>query len=67
MLSIEQELKQITWVAISKLIEDGVLPNTITPDMIVVERTRNPMHGDYTTNIALKLAKFYQGECQSRE
>ena len=34
-----------------------VLPDTIDSDSINVERTRDPSHGDYASNIALRLAR----------
>jgi arginyl-tRNA synthetase len=42
--------------AVSGAIADGVFAGE-TPGEIVVERPKNPEHGDYTSNIAMRLAK----------
>lgn len=42
--------------AIAKLKAEGVLPNECDPK-ILIERTKNPEHGDFACNIALMLAK----------
>ncbi|CAB0724347.1 arginine--tRNA ligase [Corynebacterium diphtheriae] len=33
------------------------LDTTVLPETVVVERPRNPEHGDYATNVALQIAK----------
>ena len=33
------------------------LDSSVVPEMVTVERPRNPEHGDYATNIALQVAK----------
>lgn len=33
------------------------LDTSVLPDQVVVERPRNPEHGDYATNLALQIAK----------
>lgn len=33
------------------------LDTSVLPEQVVVERPRNPEHGDYATNIALQVAK----------
>lgn len=53
---MKQELQQLLTAATSKLV-GGVLPEAPAPSAVVVERTRDPAHGDFATNIALRLAK----------
>ena len=45
--------------AVSGAVEAGSLPITVTdiPMDITIERPRNPEHGDYATNVAMRLAK----------
>ncbi|MHC1559292.1 arginine--tRNA ligase [Actinomycetospora sp. C-140] len=43
-------------VAVDVLTERG-LDTTVLPETVTVERPRNPEHGDYATNIALRSAK----------
>ena len=42
--------------ALTRLVEDGVLPAGLTP-AIQVENTRDKSHGDFASNIAMMLAK----------
>jgi arginyl-tRNA synthetase len=42
--------------AVAAAIEAGDFPGAV-PDEVVVERPKNPEHGDYATNAALRLAK----------
>ncbi|HEY2299790.1 MAG TPA: arginine--tRNA ligase [Jatrophihabitans sp.] len=42
--------------AVSACVESGDFTGT-TPENVVVERPKNPDHGDYATNVALRLAK----------
>ena len=42
--------------AVSQAVESGVLAVTV-PEDVVLDRPRNPEHGDYATNLALRLAK----------
>jgi arginyl-tRNA synthetase len=42
--------------AVSACLESGDFTGT-TPENVVVERPKNPEHGDYATNVALRLAK----------
>jgi arginyl-tRNA synthetase len=42
--------------AVSACLESGDFPGT-APENVVVERPKNPDHGDYATNVALRLAK----------
>ena len=43
-------------VAVDVLTERG-LDTAVLPDTVTVERPRNPEHGDYATNLALRSAK----------
>jgi arginyl-tRNA synthetase len=49
-------LEAIIKQAVEKLKKDGVLAEDISLT-IVLERTRDPQHGDYATNLAMMLAK----------
>ena len=40
-----------------KILADRQLDVTALPEQVVVERPRNPGHGDYATNLALQIAK----------
>ena len=40
-----------------KILADRQLDVTVLPEQVVVERPRNPEHGDYATNLALQIAK----------
>nr|WP_204331557.1 arginine--tRNA ligase [Geodermatophilus sabuli] len=42
--------------AVAAAVDRGVLPVAV-PDAVVIERPKNPEHGDYATNVALRLAK----------
>ncbi|QGU01768.1 Arginine--tRNA ligase [Corynebacterium kalinowskii] len=46
----------IKTTATEVLAEKG-LDTSVLPDEVVVERPRNPEHGDYATNLALQIAK----------
>lgn len=52
-------LAEAVGAAIAAAVATGQLP--LTPDAIpsdvVIERPRNPEHGDYATNVAMRLAK----------
>jgi arginyl-tRNA synthetase len=50
------DLAEAVRSALRGAIDDGVF-NVPVPDDIVIERPRNREHGDYATNIALRLAK----------
>ena len=43
--------------ALARLVEEGALPAEARTRPVQVERTRDPGHGDFATNIALVLAK----------
>lgn len=54
-----EALADVIHAAISEAIANGPLqvPEDAVPQEIVVERPRNPEHGDYATNVAMRLAK----------
>lgn len=39
------------------ILESRGLDASVLPETVVVERPRNPEHGDYATNVALQVAK----------
>lgn len=52
---MKQQLEQLLLQAVRGL-PAGALPET-DPATITVERTRDPKHGDFATNVAMRLAK----------
>lgn len=61
---MKQALQQLLCAATSKLV-GGMLPEAPAASALVVERTREAQHGDFATNIALRLAKA--AGCKPRE
>ena len=53
---MKQQLEQLLLAALRGL-PAGTLPEAPEPAAISVERTRDPKHGDFATNVALRLAK----------
>ena len=53
---MKQQLEQLLLTAVSSLV-GGTLPEAPEVAAVAVERTRDPKHGDFATNIALRLAK----------
>ena len=51
-----EQLRDVVRSAVAAAVERGTLAVEV-PDDVVVERPRNPEHGDYATNVALRLAK----------
>ncbi|MDP9429770.1 MAG: arginine--tRNA ligase [Actinomycetota bacterium] len=51
-----EQLRDVVRTAVAAAVERGVLAVPV-PDDVVVERPKNPEHGDYATNVALRLAK----------
>jgi arginyl-tRNA synthetase len=51
-----EQLRDVVRAAVSAAVARGTLAVEV-PDEVVIERPRNPEHGDYATNIALRLAK----------
>jgi arginyl-tRNA synthetase len=55
-IPLKQQLEQLVSSALKSL-PAGLLPEQPAPDSIVVERTRDAKHGDFQTNVAMRLAK----------
>ena len=53
---MKQELEQLLLAALDRL-AGGVLPEKPPAASVVVERTREALHGDFASNVALRLAK----------
>jgi arginyl-tRNA synthetase len=53
---MKAELEELLVQALARL-DDGVLPVPVDRAEVIVERTRAAHHGDYASNIALRLAK----------
>jgi len=53
---LKQELEQLLLASLGKL-TGSVLPEMPAPSAVVVERTRDTQHGEFATNLALRLAK----------
>jgi arginyl-tRNA synthetase len=51
-----EQLQDVVRTAVGAVVDRGALPVEV-PAEVVVERPRNPEHGDYATNVALRLAK----------
>ncbi|MGY1693328.1 MULTISPECIES: arginine--tRNA ligase [unclassified Geodermatophilus] len=51
-----EQLRDLVRAVVAAVVERGTLAVAV-PDEVVVERPRNPEHGDYATNVALRLAK----------
>ncbi|ORM26056.1 arginine--tRNA ligase [Williamsia sp. 1135] len=51
------DLAVLLHAATSTVLTDHGLDSSALPEAVVVERPRNPEHGDYATNIALQLGK----------
>lgn len=51
------ELSQLITSAARFVLDEHDLDSSVVPDAAVVERPRNPEHGDYATNIAMQVAK----------
>ena len=56
MFPLKPQLEQLLQQAVNGLV-GGLLATAPEPDQITVERTRDAQHGDFATNIALRLAK----------
>jgi len=54
--TLEQELEQLLLAALARLTR-SVLPQMPAASQVVVERTRDAQHGDFASNLALRLAK----------
>lgn len=51
------DLAAVVRAAVLAVLTDRGADITVVPDTVTIERPRNPEHGDYATNIALRLAK----------
>jgi arginyl-tRNA synthetase len=51
-----EQLRDAVRAAVTAVVARGALAVEV-PDEVVVERPKNPEHGDYATNVALRLAK----------
>src|SRR5436853_7942630 len=51
-----EQLRDVVRTAVAAAVDRGVLAVEV-PDDVVVERPKNPEHGDYATNVALRLAR----------
>ncbi|MGY2065056.1 arginine--tRNA ligase [Blastococcus sp. SYSU DS0619] len=51
-----EQLQDVVRTAVGAVVERGALPVEVPAD-VVIERPKNPEHGDYATNVALRLAK----------
>ncbi|MCS7275826.1 MAG: arginine--tRNA ligase [Dehalococcoidia bacterium] len=53
---VRREIEALVQQAARRAMEDGALPRVALPDS-TVERPQRPEHGDYASNIALRLAR----------
>ncbi|MBP7548355.1 MAG: arginine--tRNA ligase, partial [Corallincola sp.] len=53
---MKELIEQLLSTAVSSLQQQGVIASDVTP-RIQVDRTRDPTHGDFATNLAMLLAK----------
>ncbi|MGR8940126.1 MAG: arginine--tRNA ligase [Gammaproteobacteria bacterium] len=53
---MKKKLEVLLRLAVATLQSDGVLPRDLDPD-INIEHSRDPLHGDFASNLALVLAK----------
>jgi arginyl-tRNA synthetase len=51
-----EQLRDVVRTAVAAVVDRGALAVEVPSD-VVVERPKNPEHGDYATNVALRLAK----------
>ncbi|MGH8287967.1 MAG: arginine--tRNA ligase [Steroidobacteraceae bacterium] len=61
---MKQEIEQLLARAVTSLV-GGVLPEPPPVGALTIERTRDPQHGDFATNAAMRLAK--PAGCKPRE
>jgi arginyl-tRNA synthetase len=61
---LKQEIEQLLARAVASLV-GGVLPEPPPAAALTIERTRDPQHGDFATNAAMRLAK--PAGCKPRE
>ncbi|AKE41655.1 arginyl-tRNA synthetase [Corynebacterium kutscheri] len=51
------DLSELIKSSATRALVDRQLDVSVLPEQVVVERPRNPEHGDYSTNLALQVAK----------
>jgi arginyl-tRNA synthetase len=51
-----EQLRDVVRAAVAAVVDRGELAVAV-PDDVLIERPKNPTHGDYATNVALRLAK----------
>ncbi|WP_459549504.1 arginine--tRNA ligase [Nocardia sp. X0981] len=51
------DLADLLHATAAKVLAERGLDPTVLPDEVDVERPRNPEHGDYSTNVAMRVAK----------
>ena len=56
-VSIRRRLRDLLAEALASAQARGLLPDLPASDLIQVERPQNPQHGDYASNLALRLAR----------
>jgi arginyl-tRNA synthetase len=61
---LKQEIEQLLASAVHSLV-GSALPEPPAPAALTIERSRDPQHGDFATNAALRLAK--PAGCKPRE
>jgi arginyl-tRNA synthetase len=54
---LKKELEQLLQAALARLAADNTLAPAPAAEAVVVERTREAQHGDFTSNVALRLAR----------
>jgi len=54
---MKSELQQLVHAALQALGAEGILSGDLSDHFAQVERTRDPSHGDFATNVAMVLAK----------
>ncbi len=60
-VSAEVLLQESIIEALRQCMNDGSLPLSAVPDDIVIEKPKNPSHGDWSTNAALRIVKHLPG------
>ena len=53
---MKTELARLLTAALQSL-EGTLVPSPIDPEWVSLERARDPAHGDFASNVALRLAK----------
>ena len=51
------DLSELLHATATTVLTERGLDASVLPERVIVERPRNPEHGDYATNVALQLAK----------